>query len=322
MNFHNANSKSSWKQHAKQKFIAVCTAVLCALPFLGHSQMHDLARHETPYNLTLSSSGVKNQSGKEYITEEISENGATWLRLFFKDVNLGSNSTITITSKLDGATQVLTAASIKEWNNSSAYFNGDAVTVTLSVASNDAAASISISELSVGDYDPAVKSQCGTADDRVDAADDAIGRIVPVGCTGWIITNGRLVTAGHCVGSSAQIIEFNVPKSNSIGGINHPGPEDQYPIGNFVSPYPSSPSQANDWAVFAASANSQTGLTPIQAQGSSYNVTQNAPGANITIIGFGTDTGIDNQTQQIHTGPLSSVTNTFVRYRADTTGGN
>ncbi|SEL51207.1 Por secretion system C-terminal sorting domain-containing protein [Aquimarina amphilecti] len=322
MNFHSTNSFNNRKLLLKHEIIAAVCAVFMLIPFVNYAQTQSLARHETPYNLTLKSDGVVGKNGSNVITEEISETGATWLRLFFKDVNLGDQSTITITSKLDGATQVLTSKTLKDWNNSSAYFNGDAVTVTLSVAANDPSAKINISELSVGELDPTIKSQCGSNDDRVDSADDAIGRIVPIGCTGWIITNGKLVTAGHCVGSRAEIIEFNVPKSNPDRTIVHPGPEDQYPIGNFVSPYPNSPSQANDWAVFDGFANSQTGQTPIQGQGASYNVVQDAPGANITITGFGTDTGIDNQTQQIHTGPLSSTTNTFVRYRTDTTGGN
>ncbi|WP_299438431.1 T9SS type A sorting domain-containing protein [uncultured Aquimarina sp.] len=322
MNFHNTNSINNRMLLFKHRIIAAVCAVFMLFPFINYAQTQNLARHETSYNLTLKSGDAISKNGINVVTEEISETGATWLRLFFKDVNLGSNSTVTITSKLDGATQTLNSKTIQDWNNSSAYFNGDAVTVTLNVASNDTSVGINITELSVGELDPTIKSQCGSNDDRVDSADDAIGRIVPIGCTGWIITNGKLVTAGHCVGSRAEVIEFNVPKSNPDRTIVHPGPEDQYPIGNFVSPYPGNASQANDWAVFEGFANSQTGLTPIQGQGASYNVVQDAPGANITITGFGTDTGIDNQTQQIHTGPLSSTTNTFVRYRTDTTGGN
>ena len=322
MNFHSTNSSNNRGLLSKQKITAAICAVFMLFPLVHYSQTQNLARHATSYNLTLKSDDGIRKNGVNVVTEEISETGATWLRLFFKDVNLGNNSTITITSKLDGATQTLNSQTIDDWNNSSAYFNGDAVTVTLSVASNDTSVGINITELSVGELDPTIKSQCGSNDDRVDSADDAIGRIVPIGCTGWIITNGKLVTAGHCVGSRAEVIEFNVPKSNPDRTIVHPGPEDQYPIGNFVSPYPGNASQANDWAVFDGFANSQTGLTPIQGQGASYNVVQDAPGANITITGFGTDTGIDNQTQQIHTGPLSSSTNTFVRYRTDTTGGN
>ncbi|MEM6378684.1 MAG: trypsin-like peptidase domain-containing protein [Bacteroidota bacterium] len=292
------------------------------MPFINWGQTDPLPTRYQDVNVSLWSSNSIAKSNTEVLTKTIAEPGATWLRLFFKDVNLGQNSTLKITSALDGASQTLTSATIGDWKNTSAYFNGDKITLELSVAAGEKSIGISINELGIGIEDPNTKSQCGSNDDRIDSTDDAIGRIVPIGCTGWIITNGRLVTAGHCVGSRAQIIEFNVPKSNPDRTIVHPGPEDQYPIGNFVSPYPNSPSQANDWAVFTASANSQTGLTPIQAQGKSFNVVQSAPGNTIRITGFGTDTGIDNQTQQTHSGPLSSVNNTFVRYRADTTGGN
>ncbi len=321
MNVKNTNSTQLKLWHFILRRGLLMVVMLMFLPFFTMAQTKPLAKHSSPYALKMKSSAQKSSS-TQIITETVSESGAIWLRLFFEDVNLGDKSTLTIKSALDGATQVLTSKTIKTWSNSSAYFNGDKVIVTLNVAPGESSVGFTINELSVGDIDPNAKSQCGPVDDRVDSADDAIGRIVPIGCTGWIITNGRLVTAGHCVGSRAQIIEFNVPKSNPDRTIVHPGPEDQYPIGNFVSPYPNSPSTANDWAVFTASPNTQTGLTVIQAQGKSFNVVQSNPGSNITITGFGTDTGIDNQTQQTHTGPLSSVTNTFVRYRTDTTGGN
>lgn len=317
----NTNSFNLTSKHSVQKFSLLLCMVFMLSPYINFAQ-DELARHYTKYDMTLKSDGSSNKSNSKIITETISEKGATWLRLFFKDVNLGAKSTVTITSALDGATQTLTAETIKDWKNTTAYFNGDKVIIKLTIAPGEKSIGLNIAEVGVGEEDPNVKSQCGSADDRVDSADNAIGRIVPIGCTGWIITNGKLVTAGHCLTSRSEIIEFNVPKSNPDRTIVHPGPEDQYPIGNFVTPYANSPSQANDWGVFTASANSQTGKTPIQAQGKSFNVVQSAPGSNITITGFGTDTGIDNQTQQTHTGPLASVTNTFVRYRTDTTGGN
>ncbi|MBW1295396.1 trypsin-like peptidase domain-containing protein [Aquimarina litoralis] len=304
--------------------LGILICILCMLvPFLNYGQATD------PLPVTYKSSDVRLESPNNLdksittvLTETISEPGAIWLRLFFDEINLGKNSTLTITSDHDGGQQTFTSSTIKDWKNSSAYFNGDKVTLTLHIAPTEKSVGLQIREIGVGIESPQVKSQCGPNDDRVDANDAAVGRIVPIGCTGWIIRNGRLVTAGHCVGSRAQLIEFNVPKSNPDRSIVHPGPEDQYPIGNFVTPYSNSPSPANDWAVFTASSNSQTGLTPIQAQGKSFNVVQSAPVGNIRITGFGTDTGIDNQTQQTHSGPQTSVNNTFVRYRTDTTGGN
>ncbi len=322
MNSHYTNSPNLKNKYSLRKFAVLAVMICLLLPAINFGQTDPLPSLYKAYNMRLQSENNQSKSTAQVFTETISEEGATWLRLFFDDVNLGHNSTLTITSDLDGATQTLTAATIKDWKNTSAYFNGDKVTLTLSVAKGERSVGLNIIEIGIGELDPTTKSQCGSNDDRVDSNDAAIGRIVPIGCTGWIITNGRLVTAGHCVGSRAQVIEFNVPKSNPDRSIVHPGPEDQYPIGNFVSPYPGNASQANDWAVFTASANSQTGQTPIQAQGKSFNVVRSDPGSNITITGFGTDTGIDNQTQQIHTGPLTSANNTFVRYRTDTTGGN
>jgi len=323
MKLHITNSIYFMPKHSLSRIRLLMYLAFLAAPFLIHSQVNPLPTRYQQVDKRIDSKKSLAKSNSQIITETITEPGATWLRLFFDNVNLGKNSTLTITSELDGAVQQLNASTIKDWKNTSAYFNGDKVTLQLTIASGEKSVGFDIKELGIGIEAPAIaKSQCGSVDDRIDSNDAAIGRMVPVGCTGWIITNGRLVTAGHCVGSRAQIIEFNVPKSNPNRSIVHPGPEDQYPIGNFVSPYPDRPSQATDWAVFTASANTQTGLTPIQAQGKSFNVVRSNPGSNITITGFGTDTGIDNQTQQIHTGPLSSVTNTFVRYRTDTTGGN
>ncbi len=297
--------------------------IVCSFFFIISTTQaqEELKRHYVTSDITFEATTPSQKQGLVPVQRTIKEEGATWLRLFFDQVMLGDRSSIKITSTKDGATQTLTGAQLKKWNNSSAYFNGSEVIVTLQIATGEEGIGFTIKEIGVGEPEVGEKSQCGSVDNRVDAADDAIGRIVPIGCTGWLITNGRLVTAGHCTGSRAQLIEFNVPKSNPDRSIVHPGPEDQYPIGGFVTDYIRGRPET-DWAVFTASANPQTGLTPIQAQGKSYNVVQTSPGNSITITGFGTDTGIDNQTQQIHTGPRVSVDNTFVRYQTDTTGGN
>ncbi|EAY23941.1 trypsin-like peptidase domain-containing protein [Microscilla marina] len=297
-------------------FTALFVAVICFLPWRAVAQ-DELPRHYKSYKLSIQNNGTQ-KKGNSYT---ISEPGATWLRLFFDNIKLGNASSVTITSDLDGASQTLNAATIKTWKSSSAYFNGNSVTVTLNTAANDKSASVDVVELGIGDPKPSTKSQCGPVDDRVDANDAAIGRIVPIGCTGWIITNGKFVTAGHCANSRAQILEFNVPKSSSNGGIVHPAPKDQYPIGSVVSGYVSG-QPVTDWAVFTAGANTQTGLTAIQAQGKSFDVVQSAPGSSITITGFGVDNGSDNQTQQTHTGPLVSASSTLVRYQTETRGGN
>ena len=279
----------------------------------------EFKRHAKTTNIELNADLVKSKGGNQQIRETISEKDAVWLRLFFEDVNLGAKSTITITSDEDGASQTLDAKSFKEWNYSTAYFNGDQLTITLNVADGEENIKATIKELSIGDPESASKSQCGFNDDRRASDDKAIGRMAPTGCTGWIIRNGRLVTAGHCVGN-LQLIMFNVPKSRSNGTKVFPGPEHQYPITSVFSK-PNDPGET-DWAVMTAGKNSQTGLTPIQGQGKSYNVVRNQPVGPITITGFGSDTGSDNQTQQTHTAPFQNATNSRVTYVTDTTGGN
>src|SRR4051794_9980257 len=54
---------------------------------------------------------------------------APWLRLHFSNQNLGRQSFITITSPQDGAQQRLDATSMKQWQQKSAFFNGEAVEV-------------------------------------------------------------------------------------------------------------------------------------------------------------------------------------------------
>jgi hypothetical protein len=87
--------------------------------------------------------------------------------------------------------------------------------------------SSSSKQLDTTRYNP--DTVCGT-DDRVASNDLAVGRIMPVGCTGWVISNGAFLTAGHCFTVNMTTIQFNVPASNIDGTTNPPGPNDQYPI--------------------------------------------------------------------------------------------
>jgi V8-like Glu-specific endopeptidase len=145
---------------------------------------------------------------------------------------------------------------------------------------------------------------------------------VPVGCTGWIADNGKYVTAGHCLsGNNADTFQFNVPSSNSDRTLNHPGPEDQYPVIANSRVYTNG-GVGNDWGIFAVSDNSNTGLQPIDAQNASFSVVQDLGPNTIRITGFGVDDGSDNQTNQTHSGSNTGSSGTTMRYSVDTTGGN
>ena len=154
------------------------------LPF--HSQAHVL------------DSGVHlGQGARTQIafTQIVQVPGAVWLRLHFSGYRLGARSYLTITSLQDGGRQRLDARSMVPWQSSSAIFNGDAVVVELHLDPGDKNISFQLAELSVGEQPaiPTLRSQCGLDDDRVSTLDNRIGRISPVGCTGWPLTASLLV---------------------------------------------------------------------------------------------------------------------------------
>lgn len=64
--------------------------------------------------------------------------------------------------------------------------------------------------------DAAAEAICGPTDDRVASNNPRAGRIMPIGCTGWLIDGGAFLTAGHCIGAATQTVEFNVPASGRI----------------------------------------------------------------------------------------------------------
>lgn len=300
--------------------------ILFCFPFLAFAQPTDIPYHIESYNWKSQQHDGNSSSIRLAEKHVVRAPSAPWVRLIFGDVNLGSESRITIISLHDGARQDLNTRTLREWQNTSAYFNGDAVEVQIHVGGGDRDVFIEIADVMVGDWVSGVPqplSQCGPTDDRVPSNDPAVGRIVNIGCTGWIVSNGLHVTAGHCSGNLAQVLEFNVPPSNPDGTINHPGPEDQYSIDPNSKIFVNG-GIGNDWGVFGVFNNSQTGLQPIDAQGASFNVVQNLGPANIRITGFGVDFDDPtlSQTQQTHVGPNAGSSGTTMRYQTDTEGGN
>ena len=261
------------------------------------------------------------QAAELAVQDVISVPGSPWIQLTFDHTRLGSQSYIELKSLLDGATQRLDAAGLAQWNHRSAYFNGDAVEISLFVGPQDQAVTISISEVVVGEWASlSTKSICGS-DNRVASNEPRVARIDPIGCTGWIASNGKLLTAGHCLASSGNTtLSFNVPPSLSNGTVQFPGPEDQYSINQGSFQYTNG-GVGNDWGIFSVSDNSQTGLQPIEAQGA-FDVRQDLGPSNIRITGFGVDSGTANQTNQTHVGPNAGSSGTTMRYATDTQGGN
>ena len=258
-------------------------------------------------------------------SHDVQIDGAQWLRLQFEGVRLPNGAKLRITGLQDGAQQHLSAKTLAQWQNTSAYFNGSAVRVELLAARAGRAGEFGIAKVLAGQPQEEPESQCGPTDDRVSSSVTDRARLLNIGCTANLMAgSGCFITAGHCLDSQTQVnvVEFNVPKSNANGSLNHPAPKDQY--------VPTSTRQfvnggiGNDFGVFTVFANSETGLTPLQAQGSKLKLADIVPavGDKAKVYGYGVDSGVDNQTQQLSKGPITSVSGTTLRYAADTEGGN
>jgi len=126
MNLQNTNSTHFVGKYGISRIGILLCMTFLVIPFLNSAQTDPLpTRYETVNMPRLEAKSISAKSSTEIVSQTISEPGATWLRVFFKDVNPGKNSTLTIVSELDGASQTLTSATIKDWKNTSAYFNGD-----------------------------------------------------------------------------------------------------------------------------------------------------------------------------------------------------
>lgn len=254
---------------------------------------------------------------------------AHWLRLYFDEVDLGGDelagtgAIVRITSYEDGDVQELSASTIHQWNNSSAYLNGHTVQVEI-VAPPGIGGRFELKEIDCGLAAPDEPSICGV-DDREFSADPRVARLLPVGCTGWLINDCDhcMLTAGHCSGNLG-VAQFNVPKSKPSGALNHPAAIHQYSVDGSSLQTNGGQGVGSDWAHFGTFTNSNTGLTAYQGQGEAFTLV-NPPGTSgtdIRITGHGTDSSRENQAQQTEVGPMAVSNGTTIGYVTDTTGGN
>jgi hypothetical protein len=269
------------------------------------------------------------------ISTPVRVEGAQWLRLQFQLVQLageaedGSGSILRISSYRDGAIQEMNAIHVGQWGLTSAYFNGDTVQVEVEAQPGRGVNRLILRAVTAGLPFGPPETQCGPTDDRVLSFEGASARAMPVGCSAWIFDdcNRCMGTAGHCSGSSLQVMQFNVPLSTAGGGLVNPPPQHQYSV-DVSSKQSTSGGVGNDWGYFGCFPNSNTGLTPFQAQGAAYTLAASPPPFNpshvIRVTGYGTDSSPaqNNQVQQTSTGPYFSFSGSTVRHQVDTQGGN
>ena len=259
--------------------------------------------------------------------------GAPWMRLSFSEIDLsgelfaGTGSLLRITSLRDGAVQELNALHVSQWQQTSAYFNGDMVLVEVLAQPGTGLNRVVLDSVTAGEI-PSEDTQCGPNDDRVLSSDPRAARIMPITCSGWMIDDcsSCFLTAGHCDGNM-QTVQFNVPLSTSGGALVSPSPDDQYAVDATSVQSNGGQGTGNDWAYFGVFPNSNTGLTPFEAQGARYTVDVPPPfnpSENIRITGYGADGSPqeNNHVQQTHVGPWATSTGSLLQYVTDTEGGN
>ena len=263
---------------------------------------------------------------------------ASWLRLCYAGVLLsgapdrGSDgSFLRITSMSDQHHQTQHLLHVGQWQDTSAYFNGDSVLVEILACPGTGNNRLMIGDVISGPILPASPdSICGPVDNRVLSYDNRCARAMPVGCSAWMINdcNHCFLTAGHC--GSFQVLEFNVPLSTASGAVVHPPPVDQYSVDPASMQGNGGQGTGNDWEYFGVFANSTTNLTPYQAYGGqTFDLLSMPPavsGQSIRITGYGTVSSPVSltwaQVQKTHAGPYVSFVGTTIRYATDTTPGN
>jgi len=212
------------------------------------------AQKKVPHSFQYTAEASEEGELKE-ITQ-VSHSGTSSIRLYFDEVELGPNSYLLLEGS-DGAEQKLNAEALKNWSNSSAYFNGQSVKVSLYQAAGEEV-KVKLKELKVNEAIAGKEVQGASQARKITSAPAssasgsyggeinleetpwaaAVGRFtdgVESYGTGWIAPNGAIVTSSYIEsfyirGRGYDIIEFNVPPSNPDGSVNHPGPEDQYPV--------------------------------------------------------------------------------------------
>ncbi|MBK9388145.1 MAG: hypothetical protein IPN34_25280 [Planctomycetes bacterium] len=281
-----------------------------------------------------------------------------WVRVVFSEARLEAGSRVRITSLLDGDVQTLNAEHLRQWQNSTAYFNGPAVMIELIAGPGTVRNALAIERVWAGDAFPALSTGpetiCGATDNRQPATDARVGRMLTAGlgsgCTAWIIDapttgNDRChLTAGHCLdGGQLTVLQFNVPASNADCSLNHPSANHQYAVNTATMQF-SNNGPGDDFGVFRAFPNPNTSQTTFQAQGASFTLATSMPnnGANLRVTGYGTDgssadnaggansscttcsnpNGARNQVLQTHTGSLLSQGSTVLDHQVDSCGGN
>ena len=277
-----------------------------------------------PVRYPVDSGLVMNQTRQPQVVyqETVQLEDAKWMRLYFGDVQLGAGSVLRITSLFDGEVQELDAAALAMWSDTSAYFNGNELTVEI-VAGPQTENRMVLDMVAWEEGIPTLGCDpgcCGPTDDRVSSNVDWSGRLLPAGCTASIYnTDSCAVSAGHCIGGQ-MLIEFMVPLNNSNCSTAHPPVADQFPVTAFLF---TNGGIGNDWSAMTTGTNN-LGQTHFDRYADFRPISTDFQVGNPAAVwGYGTDDQcLLAGTQQTSDGFIEELGSTLIRYSIDVTFGN
>ena len=305
------------------RFLVVFLVALCVVPVVAQSTWDNPLPDPMPYDVDSGSLTNAARTSRVVFEETVQIEDAKWMRLYFGDVQLGAGSFLRITSLFDAEVQELNAADLDMWSNSSAYFNGNAVTVEV-VAGPQTENRLIIDQVAWEQGIPTLGCDpgcCGNTDDRVPSEVDWAGRLLPAGCTASVYnTDSCGVSAGHCIGGQ-MLIEFQVPLNNPNCTSAHPPVSEQFPVTAFLF---TNGGIANDWSALTVGTNN-LGQSPFDRYGEFRPIasTPPQPGQPAVVWGYGTDDQcLLAGTQQTSDGFIEVVEATGLRYSIDVTFGN
>lgn len=264
---------------------------------------------------------------------------ARWLRVEFGLTDLGDGSYIRVISEETLRSHRLNRTALAQWGNFCGALKGSRLTVELYVAPGDLSVHTTVTRLLAGlPPEPTlVAATLCDGDSRVNTRDDRIGRMFGGGCTAWLVNNGAVLSAGHCVdGGLGNFFEVNVPLSDANGSVNPADPDDQFPMIGGSQVWELIGDSGRDWGIFNIGPNNNTGERAHVGRGF-FRVTQLVPadGTTLRITGYGNDntplgtTGgnnNDHRTEQTSTGPFEGETTSGAQvthsYRVDTEPAN
>jgi hypothetical protein len=258
--------------------------------------------------------------------------GAPWLRLDFAGIELagdparGTGSILRMTSTRDAEVQELDENGVRAWQRTSAYFNGDTVLVEVLAQPNTGINRVLLQKVVAGLDAPGFPDVACGPDPRVPSNDGRSGRLLPPGCTAFMIDDCKtcFCTAGHC-GPNSGVVQFNVPFSTPGGTLVNPPIEDQFPVDN-ASRQNQNAGVGADWSYFGCGLNN-LGQTAFEHQlvryafgpPPAFNASEH-----IRLNGYGTDTTPpdNNQIQQDSYGNWNSLNGTYLTFSSYVEGGN